>query len=121
MGTVDENVLALSASGLLGSATSLGVDTLRAGIKHAVQEPLSDATHGASDKAIGTAETAWSGALTYLAWVVPILVLLTFGVLLGVWFARRKIAHAQRVACAHCGYARHPEAKVCPGCKAVVA
>jgi len=119
-GTVDSNVMALSASGLLGSATSLGVDTLRAGVKHAVQEPLSDATHGASDKAMGVAETAWSGTLTYLSWVVPLLALAGIGLLAGVWLGRRKIATAQRVPCTSCGAKHHPDAKVCPACKAVV-
>lgn len=120
MGQVDGSLVALSMSGLLGSATSLGVDTMRAGIKHAVQQPLSDATHGASDKAMGAAETAWSGALTYVAWVVPVIALLALGVLAGVWWGRKRIADAGRVACPACGFARHPEAKVCPGCRAVV-
>lgn len=120
MGTVNDNLLALSASGVLGSATSTGVDAMRAGVKHAVQEPLSDATHGWSDKALGTAETAWSGAMTYLAWVVPVVVLLAIGVLGFVWYGRRRIAVAQRVPCPHCGFERHPDAKVCAGCKAPV-
>ena len=116
VGQVDSSLVALSASGVLGTATSLGVDTLRAGVKHAVQQPLSDATNGLSDKAMGAAETAWSGFLTYLAWVVPIVALLALGVLVGVWFGRRKVADAGRVACEKCGFKRHPDAKVCPGC-----
>lgn len=121
MGKMDDSLVALSASGVLGSATSLGVDTLRAGVKHAVQQPLSDATHGASDKAMGAAETAWSGFMTYLAWVVPILAIVGIGLLAGVWLGRKKVAQANRVACPSCGFKRHPDAKVCPGCKAVVA
>jgi uncharacterized membrane protein len=120
MGTVDDSVLALSASGILGTATSLGVDTMRAGVKHAIQQPLSDATHGVSDKAMGAAETAWSGFMTYLAWVVPILALVGIGVLVAVWLGRKKVAQANRVPCPKCGIARHPEAKVCPGCREVV-
>lgn len=120
MGKMDQSLVALSASGLLGSATSLGVDTLRAGVKHAIQQPLSDATHGHSDRLMSTAETAWSGFLTYLSWVIPILAVLALFVLLGVWFGRKKIENASRVACAKCGFLRHPEAKVCPGCQQVV-
>ncbi len=120
VGKMDESVLALSASGILGSATSLGVDTLRAGVKHAVQQPLSDATNGASDKAMGAAETVWSGAMTWLAWVLPILAILGIGVLAGVWFGRRKMADAGRVACAKCGFKQLPGAKVCPGCEGTV-
>jgi uncharacterized membrane protein len=121
MGSVDESLVALSASGLLGTATSLGVDTMRAGVKHAVQQPLSDATHGASDKVMGTAETAWSGVMTYLAWIVPIVAVAAIGVLAAVWFGRKKVAQANRVPCPKCGFARHPDAKVCPGCREVVA
>lgn len=119
MGKMDQSLVALSASGLLGSATSLGVDTLRAGVKHAIQQPLSDATHGHSDRMMSTAETAWSGFLTYLAWVVPILAVLALFVLLGVWFGRKKMENANRTACAKCGFLMHPEAKVCPGCRDV--
>lgn len=121
VGTVDPSLMALSASGILGSATSLGVDTLRAGVKHAVQQPLSDATNGVSDKAMGTAETAWSGAMTWLAWVLPVVALLAIGALACVWLGRRKVAQLQRVACPRCGFLRHPEAKVCAGCREVVA
>jgi len=120
VGQMDESLVALTASGVLGSATSLGVDTLRAGVKHAVQQPLSDATHGHSDRLMGSAETAWSGFLTYLAWVVPIVAILALGLLVGVWFGRKKVEKANRVACSKCGYLRHPDAKVCPECKAVV-
>lgn len=117
VGKVDDNFALMAASGLFGSATSLGVDTMRASVKHAVQEPLSDATHGASDKAMGWLETAWSGFLSVMSWVLPIVALLGIGVLVGLWFARRKIEKASRVACEHCGFLRHPQAKVCPGCK----
>lgn len=121
MGTVDEGVVALSASGILGSATSLGVDTMRAGVKHAIQQPLSDATHGASDKALGVAESAWSGFVTYLAWVIPILAIVAIAIVASVWLGRKRIEKANRVPCAKCGFLRHPEAKVCPGCREVVA
>jgi hypothetical protein len=120
MGQIDDNMIALSASGLLGSATSLGVDTMRAGIKHSIQQPLSDATHGMSDKAMGAAETGWSGAMTWLAWVIPIVVLAGVAVLAFVWLGRKKIENASRVACAKCGFMRHPEAKVCPQCRELV-
>jgi hypothetical protein len=120
VGQVDESLVALTASGVLGTATSLGVDTLRAGVKHAIQQPLSDATHGHSDRVMSSAETAWSGFMTYLAWVIPLLAILALGVLAAVWFGRKKVADAGRVACGKCGYKRHPDAKVCPECKEVV-
>lgn len=117
VGKVDDNFALMAASGLFGSATSLGVDTMRASVKHAVQEPLSDATHGASDKAMGWLETAWSGFLSVMSWVLPIVAILGIGVLVGLWFARKRIEKAGRVPCEHCGFPRHPQAKVCPGCK----
>ena len=117
VGTVDENIMLLSTSGILGSGISLGVDKLRADVKHAVQTPLSDATHGHSDKAMGWLETAWSGFLSVMAWVLPIVAILGVGVLVGMWFARRRIENAQRVACPKCGHRCLPGARVCPGCK----
>jgi hypothetical protein len=117
-GRVDENILLLSTSGLLGSGVALGVDKLRADVKHAVQEPLSDATGGGSDKAMGWLETAWAGLLSVLAWLIPILAILALGVVVGVWFARRKIEKAGRVPCPSCGRPCPKGAKVCAGCKA---
>ena len=116
-GTVDENLALLTTSGLFGSGISLGVDKLRADVKHAVQEPLSDATHGASDKAMGLAEPAWSGFLAVMAWVVPIVAILGIGALIGVWFARRRFESSSRLACPKCGHRCLPAARVCPGCK----
>jgi Domain of unknown function (DUF4126) len=120
-GQVNENLALLVTSGVLGSGLSLGVDKLRADVKHAVQEPLSDATHGMSDKAMGTAETAWSGFLTVMAWVIPILAIVGVGVLVGIWFARRRVENAKRVACPKCGHRCLPGARVCAGCKADLA
>ncbi len=117
-GQVDENLALLVTSGVLGSGLSLGVDKLRADVKHAVQEPLSDATHGVSDKAMGTVETIWSGLLTVLAWVIPVLAILGVGVLVGIWFTRRRIENAKRTACPKCGHLCLPGARVCAGCKA---
>lgn len=117
VGAVNDNVVVLAASGVLGSGLSLGVDTLRADVKHAVQEPLSDATHGASDKAMGWLETAWTGFLTAMSWVLPILAVAGLLVLAGVWWTRRRVADAGRVACPSCGHRGRPGARVCAGCK----
>jgi hypothetical protein len=83
-----------------------------------VQEPLSDATHGMSDKAMGTVETLWSGFLTVMAWVIPILAIVGVGVLVAMWLARRRIEDKKRVACPKCGHRCLPGARVCAGCKA---
>jgi hypothetical protein len=120
-GRVDENLLALSASGVLGGGIALGVDKLRADVKHAVQQPLSDATHGASDKAMGWAETAWSGFVAVMAWVIPVLAVLCVLVVVGVWFARRKFEDSGRLPCPKCGHRVLPGARVCAGCKADLA
>lgn len=116
-GTVDPNMALLIGSGVLGTATSLGVDHVRAGIKEAVQEPLSDATNGASDKAMGWAESAWSGFLSVMAWVLPILAAAGLVVVVVIWLGRKRIEKAARVACPSCGSLRHPSAKVCAGCR----
>jgi hypothetical protein len=118
MGRVDESLALLVGSGLLGSGVALGMDKLRADVKHAVQEPLSDATHGQSDKAMGWLETAWAGFLTVMAWLVPLLAVLALGVVVGVWFARRKIEKAGRSPCPACGRLCPKGARVCAGCKA---
>jgi hypothetical protein len=120
-GHSDPNLAALVASGVLGAGIAVGVDKLRADVKHAVQEPLSDATHGASDKAMGWAETAWSGFLTAMAWVIPLLAVLGVLVVVGVWLARRRIEESGRRPCPKCGHRVLPGARVCAGCKADLA
>lgn len=120
-GTVDPNMALLIGSGVLGSATSLGVDHVRAGIKHAVQEPLSDATNGASDKAMGWAESAWAGFLSVMSWLLPLIAVAGLAVVLVIWLGRKRIEKASRIACPGCGYLRHPSARVCAGCKRDVA
>jgi hypothetical protein len=117
-GRVDENLALLGTSGVVGAGIALGVDKLRADVKHAIQQPLSDATHGHSDKAMGSLETAWAGFLSVCAWLLPILALVALGVVVGVWFARRKIEDAGRVPCPKCGKRVMKDARVCPGCKA---
>jgi hypothetical protein len=117
VGTVDDNVGLLAASGLLGSGISLGVDKMRADVKHAVQEPLSDATGGGSDKALGWLETAWAGFLTVASWLLPLLAALGIATVAAVWFLRRRAEQASRVPCPHCGHLRLPAARVCPGCR----
>jgi hypothetical protein len=121
VGKIDDNLVLLATSGLLGSGVSLGVDKLRADVKHAVQEPLHHATHGASDKVMGWAETAWSGFLTVMAWVIPIVAIVALGIVAGMWFARRRIEEGARVPCAKCGHRVLPGARTCPGCKADIA
>lgn len=121
VGTLDDNLVLLSTSGLVGAGISLGVDGLRADLKHAVQEPLSDATGGASDRAMSWVETAWAGFLTVAAWALPLLAAVGVGVFAGVWWARRRAEAASRVPCARCGHLRLPAARVCPGCKQDVA
>lgn len=117
VGTLDQNLVLLSTSGLFGAGISLGVDGLRADLKHAVQEPLSEATGGASDRAMSWVETAWAGFLTVMAWALPLLTAVGAGVLVGVWYARRRAEKASRVPCEHCGHLRLPAARVCPGCR----
>jgi len=107
-------------SGILGAGTALTVDTLRATVKHSVNETLADSTEGHSTKIIGTAETAWAGALAIAAIVVPYVAAAGILLLVGLWWGGKRAARAKFVACPGCGEPRHPEASACPHCQVAI-
>ncbi len=117
----NDNMPAMIASGILGAGTALTVDSLRANVKHSVDESLADTTDGHSTKVIGAVETAWAGALAVAAVVAPVIAAIGILLLVGIWWGGRRAARAKFVACPACGEPRHPSATACPHCQAAIA
>jgi len=115
VGTVDENILALGASGLLGGGTASGVNWVR----NMVRRPFRDAAehlHEGVGKAASLSEAGASATLAGTAVVAPPLSLLLVGVLtLGALAVARSI-DSRRKECIHCGEPIRPAALVCPHC-----
>jgi len=115
VGTVDENLLALGASGLLGGGTATGVNWVR----NMVRRPFRDAAehlHEGVGKAASLSEAGASATLAGTAVVAPPLSLLLVGVLtIGALAVARSI-DSRRKECIHCGEPIRPAALVCPHC-----
>jgi len=116
----NDNVPAMIASGVLGAGTALTVDSLRATVKHSVDETLSDSTYGHSTKLMGTAESIWAGGLAITAIVAPYVAAAGILLLVGLWWGGKRAAKAKLVACPACGEPRHPAASACPHCQAAI-
>ncbi len=117
----DNNMVLMIGSGILGSGAALTIDTLRADVKHSVDESLTDASDGLSTKLIGGGETIWAATLAVLAVVAPIIAAVGVLLLVGMWFGGRRAARAKFVPCPACNEPRHPEASACPHCRAAIA
>jgi hypothetical protein len=120
VGSVDGNLMLLVGSGVLGAGTALGVDKIRSSVKRLVDEPLRDASDGASTKTMAVAETGWSVGMTVVAIVAPVLVLAGAVVLFLAWKGGGAAAKARKVPCPSCGESCHPEATACPHCRAAI-
>jgi hypothetical protein len=120
VGQVSESWTLMAASGVLGAGTALTVDSLRADVKHTVDETLSDASDGHSTKAIGAGESVWAGLLAVGAIVFPIIAAVGLLLLVGIWWGGKRAARAKHVPCPECGAMRHPQASVCPSCKQAI-
>ncbi len=121
VGTMDDSLMLLTTSGVLGAGTALVVDNVRADIKRAIDEPLADATDGGSTKAMALAETGWAAGLSVAAIVVPVAVLGAAGILFFVWKGKSAASKARMIPCPACGEQRHAEATACPHCQAAIA
>ncbi len=121
IGTISDSTALMVGSGILGAGTALGVDTLRADVKHTVDGSLADASDGLSTRVIGGTESIWAAVLAVSAVVLPIVAAVGVLLLVGIWIGTRKAAQAKFVPCPHCNEPRHPEASsACPHCQASI-
>jgi hypothetical protein len=115
VGTVDEDLVALSASGLLGGGTAVGVHWLR----NKVRRPFRDAAetlHEGFGKLASVTEAGASATVSGAAVVVPpVALLLTGGLAAGGLVIARSLDN-RRVSCIHCGDPIRPGAVVCVHC-----
>lgn len=117
VGTVDENLVALSASGLLGGGTAVGVHWLRNQIRKPFRE-AAETLHEGFGKLASISEAGASATVAGTAVVVPpVALLLTGGLAVGALAVARSLDN-RRVPCVHCGGEIRPGAVVCIHCGA---
>jgi len=116
VGSLDQSLVELGASGLLGGATATGVHYLRNRIRRPVRE-LTGGVHDGLGKVFSLGEAGFSGVVGLAAVLVPVAAaLLLLGVVLaGVWLAVR--GTEWRVPCPKCGELIRSGAVVCPSCR----
>ncbi len=115
VGTVDQNLLALAGSGLLGGATATAVHSLR----NTLRRPFRDAAehlHEGIGKVASLSEAGASATVSGAAVVAP-----PVGLLLAVGLAACALVGGRsidrrRTACVHCGGAIRRGAVVCIHC-----
>mgnify|MGYP001269885919 CR=1 FL=1 len=124
VGTVNDSMTLMAASGVLGAGTALTVDSLRAQAKHAVHDHVGEASDGLSTKVMGGAESIWSGVLAVLSVVLPVVAAAGLLLIAGLWWGGRRTAQAtaeaKYVPCPSCKEPRHPEATACPHCRSAI-
>lgn len=117
VGTVDDDLVSLAGSGILGAGTAGGVHWLRNSIRRPFRDIAED-VHEGTGKVASIAEAGVSASLSGSAVLVPPLSLLLAGVLGVSAVAVHRTIDRRRIACSSCGEPIRPGALVCPHCGA---
>jgi hypothetical protein len=120
VGTVHDDVGALLASGILGAGVSMGVDTLRIGVKRTAFEPLGATLGPWGTRGYSLAESGWSLGVVLASVLLPVLGVAAVVAVAATWFATRRMEARRRVPCPRCGEKIHRRARVCAHCRAEV-
>lgn len=115
VGSVDSNLAALAASGVLGAGTAAGIHWTRNKIRMPFRDAAEDLHEGAG-KLASLSEAGVSATLSGTAVLAPPLsALMAVGLGVGALVAARSVGHRRR-PCVHCGEPIRPDALVCIHC-----
>lgn len=115
-GRLDEDLVQLGASGVLGGGTAAGVHWLRNQVRIPFRDLAEDA-HESVGKFASLGEAGASATLSGTALVAPPLSMLLLGGFAAAAVMTSRVADRRRVACLHCGEPIRPGALVCPHCR----
>jgi len=115
-GTLDENLVQLGASGVLGGGTAAGVHWLRNQVRRPFRD-LAEDTHETAGKLASFGEAGASATLAGTALVAPPLSALLLVGFVAVSVVTMRTVGRRRVPCGQCGEAIKPGALVCPHCR----
>jgi hypothetical protein len=116
-GTLDDSLVQLGASGILGGGTAAGVHWLRNQVRRPFRD-LAEDTHETAGKLATFGEAGASAALSGTALVAPPVSALLLVGFVAVSMVTMRAVDARRVPCGRCGEPIRPGALVCPHCKA---
>lgn len=114
-GTVDESLMELARSGLLGGGTAAGVHWVRNRFRRPLRDHLEE-LHESVGKAASLGEVGVATAVSAASIVVPTVALAILALALAgsAWLGRR--LEGRRRPCVHCGEPIRPRALVCKRC-----
>lgn len=115
-GSVDQDLVQLGTSGVLGGGTAAGVHWLRNQVRRPFRDLAEDA-HESVGKFASLGEAGASATLSGTAVLAPPLSMLMLGAFAATAVVVSRAADRRRVACLHCGEAIRPGALVCPHCR----
>jgi hypothetical protein len=115
-GRLDNELVQLGTSGVLGGGTAAGVHWLRNQVRRPFRDLAEDA-HESVGKLASVSEAGASATLSGTALVAPPLSILALVGFVAVSVATIRVADSRRVVCVHCGEAIRRGALVCPHCR----
>ena len=116
-GTLDDSLVQLGSSGVLGGTTAAGVHWLRNQVRRPFRDLAEDA-HETAGKLASVSEAGASATLAGTALVAPPLSVLAMVGFVGVSVATLRAVDGRRVPCDRCGEEIRPGALICPHCRA---
>lgn len=115
-GRVDDDLVQLGTSGVLGGGTAAGVHWLRNQVRRPFRDLAEDA-HESVGKLASLGEAGASATLAGTALLAPPVSMLLLGGFAASGLFAVRAADRRRVACLHCGEPIRPGALVCPHCR----
>ena len=115
-GKLDDDLVQLGASGVLGGGTAAGVHWIRNQVRRPFRELAEDA-HESVGKVASLSEAGASATLSGTALVAPPLSIMLLGGFAAAGLFTSRAVDRRRTACLHCGEPVRPGALVCPHCR----
>ncbi len=115
-GSLDEDLVQLGTSGVLGGGTAAGVHWLRNQVRRPFRD-LAEEAHSSVGTFASLGEAGASATLTGTALLAPPLSMLMLGGFAATAVVVSRAREGRRVACLHCGEPVRPGALVCPHCR----
>lgn len=115
-GRLDNELVQLGTSGVLGGGTAAGVHWLRNQVRRPFRD-LAEGAHESVGKLASVSEAGASATLSGTALVAPPLSILALVGFVAVSVATIRVADRRRVVCVHCGEPIRRGALVCPHCR----
>jgi hypothetical protein len=116
-GTLNDSLIQLGASGVLGGTTAAGVHWMRNQVRRPFRDLAEDA-HESAGKLASVSEAGASATLAGTAFVAPPLSMFVLLGFVAVSVITLRAVSSRRVTCEHCGGDIRPGALVCPHCRA---